>query len=733
MLVPVPDMVGLNVQGELETWRAEELSRSILYSRRVMDEMRVAVVEGFNRVPHGGLEVGGILLGKRDGDSVCILAQKPVPCGYALGPSYVLTDEDQERFKKALEVAAANAGVTGMEPVGWYHSHTRSNIFLSERDLEIFNKFFPEPWHVALVLRPANLQPTAAGFFLREKDGSVRAEKSYGDFLVETPRRARPSERGREDGAAAAQDGFRTGTKLDPIPPLSDGAGNGRLSASASSEAPATHRAGVALGDLDPEDLEAGGGEAAVGVETSWAPDLLEDPDAGFSGLDSSFAERRAPWLASRFRWVLGAALAILIALGAWHWWGVRYNQLSLHALESGGHLRIEWDRHAPAILESRRGTLEIVDGVAKTVIALDSGQLRAGNVVYMRQSENVKVRLQVRPDSREPVEEVTHYIARLEPNTVPQPADESRRAELEHEADAMRTRLEKQNDELSRLQQMVTTMQTKPDAPDKAQGAKVESPAVQDAGSKESAERIVRNERDERASGAISNTATPRTGPAGAAQSTSTPAKTTATQQTAQAFTPPPARVPAKGSDAPVPSPPVIEQLVLPPSNPVASAPIQVPAPAPQTASHPPAGAPVATAPTPPKARPAMPSSGRLIWTGRLEKRGILTIDGKRASTGALNGELPGVPVRITVFPADLTAEGITLYSSNPKYAKGTVEPASPLNGWNKTSVKWEPAIANSLTMLEVPTTQNDWKRLVIQSDSPKVSMIILEWSAVR
>ena len=35
----MPDMVGLNVQGELETWRAEELSRSILYSRRVMDEM----------------------------------------------------------------------------------------------------------------------------------------------------------------------------------------------------------------------------------------------------------------------------------------------------------------------------------------------------------------------------------------------------------------------------------------------------------------------------------------------------------------------------------------------------------------------------------------------------------------------------------------------------------------------------------------------------------------------
>ena len=215
------------------------------------------------------------------------------------------------------------------------------------------------------------------------------------------------------------------------------------------------------------------------------------------------------------------------------------------------------WDRHAPAILESRRGTLEIVDGIAKTVIALDSGQLRAGNVVYMRQSENVKVRLQVRPDSREPVEEVTHYIARLEPNTVPRPVDESRRAQLEHEADAMRTRLEKQKDELSRLQQMVSTMQTRPDTPDKPETAKPETAALQDAGPKESAERVLRNERDERAAAAISTTATPRTGPAGAVQSASTPGKTTAAQQTAQAFTPPPARAPARGSEAPVPSPP--------------------------------------------------------------------------------------------------------------------------------------------------------------------------------
>ena len=36
--------------------------------------------------------------------------------------------------------------------MGWYHSHTRSEIFLSDADLEIHNRYFPEPWQVALVL-----------------------------------------------------------------------------------------------------------------------------------------------------------------------------------------------------------------------------------------------------------------------------------------------------------------------------------------------------------------------------------------------------------------------------------------------------------------------------------------------------------------------------------------------------------------------------------------------------
>jgi len=73
----------------------------------------------------------------------------------------------------------------GWEPVGWYHSHTRSEISLSARDVEIHNRYFPDPWHVALVVRPHAMQPMRAGFFFREANGSIHADSSYSEFLLE--------------------------------------------------------------------------------------------------------------------------------------------------------------------------------------------------------------------------------------------------------------------------------------------------------------------------------------------------------------------------------------------------------------------------------------------------------------------------------------------------------------------------------------------------------------------
>jgi len=66
-------------------------------------------------------------------------------------------------------------------------------------------------------------------------------------------------------------------------------------------------------------------------------------------------------------------------------------------------------------------------------------------------------------------------------------------------------------------------------------------------------------------------------------------------------------------------------------------------------------------------------PPSGWLIWTGKLGKNETLTIDGPTASSGAIKGELPGVPVNIIV---DVTNIGLD-------------EEPGPRNGWKRVVLR--------------------------------------------
>ena len=103
-------------------------------------------------------------------------------CEHAFGPSFALSPRDQDRLAELL--ASAEQNPDRLRPVGWYHSHTRSEIFLSEADQDLHNRYFPEPWQVALVLKPHTFHPTRAGFFFRETDGSIHGTASYQEFAL---------------------------------------------------------------------------------------------------------------------------------------------------------------------------------------------------------------------------------------------------------------------------------------------------------------------------------------------------------------------------------------------------------------------------------------------------------------------------------------------------------------------------------------------------------------------
>src|SRR3984957_1870108 len=157
------------------SWNVAESPIEIEYSLVLIEEIRHEVAEGFQRLSRGGIEVGGVLYGTRDGRTVRALAIRPIVCEHARGPAFVLSDKDKAALKEQLDQDRQDRRLEGWVPVGWYISHTRSEIALVDSDLEIYSTFFPAPWQVTLVIRPGRAGRMRAGFFVREADGTVKS------------------------------------------------------------------------------------------------------------------------------------------------------------------------------------------------------------------------------------------------------------------------------------------------------------------------------------------------------------------------------------------------------------------------------------------------------------------------------------------------------------------------------------------------------------------------------
>jgi hypothetical protein len=141
--------------------------------------------------------------------------------------------------------------------------------------------------------------------------------------------------------------------------------------------------------------------------------------------------------------------------------------------------------------------------------------------------------------------------------------------------------------------------------------------------------------------------------------------------KQPAEAAPTPPAPV-----EPVVPPPPIVpeqKKTVVRPAKRPAAKKTEPAQPAPR-AKEEPVPPPKVEAPPPPKPeQPPVPSSGVMLWSGRVEKNGTIVIDGGKSETGAVNGAvLPGVPVTVRVEPKGFTVE----------------EPPSAANGWKRIAI---------------------------------------------
>ena len=387
-----------DAESAVATWKAPECPFTIEYSLRALDDIRLGVMDAFFSLPRGGAEIGGILLGHYLKGRLAIKDYVALECEHAFGPSFALSPRDQDRLGELL--ASAEQNPDRLKPVGWYHSHTRSEILLSAADQDLHNRYFPKPWQVALVLKPHTFHPTRGGFFFREADGSIHGTASYQEFAL-APLPVRPAPAGVGPATESASSA-RLRHGLDPRGPV--------ITVAAERAAP------------EPEPPAEPAAEASEQASA----------DLPLPGFLATPARRKS-------RWFLVTVLVIAICLavaGAGYQtrdlWLPRLTaaigpapelSIGLNVIDSDGQLRIQWDGNSPTVRRATNAMLEIDDGLVPWEIQLDAQRLKAGTFTYGRQSERVDIKLAIHLPDGQQARGATSFLGRL-PERKPPPED---------------------------------------------------------------------------------------------------------------------------------------------------------------------------------------------------------------------------------------------------------------------------------------------------------------------
>lgn len=402
------------------SWNVAESPITIEYSLVVIEEIRHHVAEGFQRLARGGIEVGGVLYGTRDGRTVRVLAVRPIACEHARGPGFLLSDRDRIALNEQLARDKEDPELQDLISVGWFLSHTRSEISLAESDQEIYSIFFPAPWQLTLIIRPGRGGSMRAGFFVREADGTVRADRCYLEFnfpdrlsgVLDRASERPVRERFQREGPRVPTL-FRAETAAVPAP------------------APPRRE-----------------------------PAPVIEPDAGPQLIPPQPARRKWPWLIA---WAMVVLAVVVLALRLWM--PAVPEPIALAVVERDGALQIEWNRAAKPVLKAARGSLEILDGTDSRTIALTPQELASGQFTYQRRSGDVEVRLTVENAAGAKKEEASRFLGR--PPAAPAiPSDvtelRQRRDELQAEVDRLRRENAAQADKIRQLERTLRVLESR-------------------------------------------------------------------------------------------------------------------------------------------------------------------------------------------------------------------------------------------------------------------------------
>jgi hypothetical protein len=443
----------------LGRWNPSQSPLVIDYQQAVLSEARDQAMAGLRRLARGGVEVAGVFYGTHTDGTLRITAVRPIACEYKNGPIIALSGSDKEKLRQHLAHAPQDPELSGLAVLGCYISHPRGGISLGDRDLELFNEFFPDIHQVALILKPS-MTHVRGGFFVREPRGLLQCNQSFQEFDLGMPRATEGvsaihqiAELASHASSSPRVGDWDTTQPRRIAPPVAEmrGAARGERERMQSSQ----HLLHTLMGSSTAGSAP-GTAVAPARYSSDWSPAVAR-PRAVILAQMASDRRRRLEW-----RWLVVWACAMALLIGGI----VMYRSytaptpLGLRVVEQkDGAMLVQWDPASRSVSWASNGRLGIrgVDG-SHTEIDLAKDQLSLGAYLYNKpRSGDLLIRLSV--DNRfgfgGGADESTRYVSR-----VTQQAEEPK-LHKNMDKQSLQNEVRRMQEELNRNQQRIKELES--------------------------------------------------------------------------------------------------------------------------------------------------------------------------------------------------------------------------------------------------------------------------------
>ena len=352
-------------------WKAPEHDLEIMTVETVLTQIRDFAVDGYLRLARGGIEVGGVLFGSHEDQQIKIKAWRPIACEHAYGPSFQLSPKDESGLRLLLEEVKEETELQGLEPVGWFVSHTRSDISIRVEECTFWEKYFPKSWQISLVVKPSRFQPVRAGYFFRTESQTV-LDSCLQEFVLPAATVEKRPLREKREWTPAPSD-VKHEIVEEPVE-----------SEIVVQAPPRTYR------------------ELAPTYEVPFVREQLR-PRRNYRRL-----------LVALLSVIAGTLLGIVGRMGFLYYSDTHQPSLGLTVSEENQELRVRWDKER--IREWKASTAEIRfrEATGETVRTISADALMLGACSYVRKSGDVQVQLKVFRDGKKPVVELARFLGPL-------------------------------------------------------------------------------------------------------------------------------------------------------------------------------------------------------------------------------------------------------------------------------------------------------------------------------